>query len=117
MHFSEIPARGFIRDAIHQTLAVNKMIQDSHIRLTLTRGEKITSGMDPRLASFFKAYLAGEKVIRFGDQAVINTHFPPYPSAGFDTMIKQFCELGQASAARHLYSVTLAVTNQYPYNC
>ena len=25
------------------------MTQDTHIRLTLTRGEKITSGMDPRL--------------------------------------------------------------------
>ncbi len=73
--------------------------------------------MDPGLASFFKGYLAGEKVIRFGDQTVINTHFPPFPSAGFDTMIEQFGRIGQASIARHLYSVTLAVTNRCPYHC
>ena len=75
------------------------------------------SGMDPKLGSFLKDYLAGEKVIRFGDLAVINTHFPPYPSAAFDTMIDQFGRIGQACEARHLYSVTIAVTNRCPYNC
>jgi branched-chain amino acid aminotransferase len=47
--FAHIPDRGFIKDAIRQTLKANGMQDGVHIRLTLTRGEKITSGMDPRL--------------------------------------------------------------------
>jgi len=47
--FADIPTKAFIKDAIRQTLDANKMVTDVHIRLTLTRGEKITSGMDPRL--------------------------------------------------------------------
>lgn len=49
MDFVEIPPRSFIKNAIKQTLLVNRMHKDTHIRLTLTRGEKVTSGMDPRL--------------------------------------------------------------------
>lgn len=47
--FTDIPSDKFIRDAIRQTLKANGMDRETHIRLTLTRGEKITSGMDPRL--------------------------------------------------------------------
>ncbi|KAA3621642.1 MAG: aminotransferase IV [Flavobacterium sp.] len=47
--FTDIPSKSFIKDAIKQTLEANKMNDNTHIRLTLTRGEKITSGMDPRL--------------------------------------------------------------------
>jgi branched-chain amino acid aminotransferase len=47
--FTDIPSKEFIKKAIKQTLDVNGMNDDTHIRLTLTRGEKITSGMDPRL--------------------------------------------------------------------
>lgn len=47
--FENIPTEEFIRKAIHDTLTANEMHSDVHIRLTLTRGEKITSGMDPRL--------------------------------------------------------------------
>lgn len=47
--FAHIPARSYIKNAIYQTLKANAMDSDVHIRLTLTRGEKITSGMDPRL--------------------------------------------------------------------
>jgi branched-chain amino acid aminotransferase len=49
MAFTDIPSRDFILHAIRETLKANKMSQDVHIRVTLTRGEKITSGMDPRL--------------------------------------------------------------------
>ena len=49
MAFEKIPSRDFIRKAIKATLEENDMTADTHIRLTLTRGEKITSGMDPRL--------------------------------------------------------------------
>lgn len=47
--FLDIPSKEFIKNAIRETLAANGMNDDTHIRLTLTRGEKITSGMDPRL--------------------------------------------------------------------
>jgi branched-chain amino acid aminotransferase len=47
--FAEIPTREKIIDEIKRTLAANKMRNGVHIRLTLTRGVKITSGMDPRL--------------------------------------------------------------------
>src|SRR5213595_1108201 len=47
--FSEIPAHEKIIEEIRHTLAANKMRDGVHIRLTLTRGVKITSGMDPRL--------------------------------------------------------------------
>ena len=47
--FAEIPPREKIIEEIKRTLAANKMQDDVHIRLTLTRGVKITSGMDPRL--------------------------------------------------------------------
>ena len=46
---NDVPSNDFIKDAIVQTLKANGMQKDTHIRLTLTRGEKITSGMDPRL--------------------------------------------------------------------
>ena len=47
--FSEIPSHEEIIEQIRCTLAANRMTNDVHIRLTLTRGVKITSGMDPRL--------------------------------------------------------------------
>jgi branched-chain amino acid aminotransferase len=47
--FPKIPPREKIIDEIKRTLAANKMRDGVHIRLTLTRGLKITSGMDPRL--------------------------------------------------------------------
>lgn len=47
--FADIPDFRYIRKAVLSTLKENKMRDGVHIRLTLTRGEKITSGMDPRL--------------------------------------------------------------------
>jgi branched-chain amino acid aminotransferase len=47
--FVEIPTRETIIEEIKRTLAANKMRDGVHIRLTVTRGVKITSGMDPRL--------------------------------------------------------------------
>jgi branched-chain amino acid aminotransferase len=49
LSFPEIPPREKIVDEIKRTLAANKMRDGVHIRITLTRGVKITSGMDPRL--------------------------------------------------------------------
>lgn len=47
--FREIPTHEEIIEQIRRTLAANRMTDEVHIRLTLTRGVKVTSGMDPRL--------------------------------------------------------------------
>ena len=49
LSFAEIPPHEKIIDEIKRTLAGNNMGDGVHIRLTLTRGVKVTSGMDPRL--------------------------------------------------------------------
>ena len=49
MAFTEIPSHEHIIHEIGRTLEANGMVDGVHIRLTLTRGVKITSGMDPRL--------------------------------------------------------------------
>jgi len=47
--FARIPDMPSIKRAVVETLRANSMTDGVHIRLTLTRGEKVTSGMDPRL--------------------------------------------------------------------
>ncbi|OLB75434.1 MAG: aminotransferase IV [Actinobacteria bacterium 13_2_20CM_2_71_6] len=47
--FAAIPSRADIVAAVAATLRANGMRDGVHVRLTLTRGVKVTSGMDPRL--------------------------------------------------------------------
>ncbi len=47
--FEKIPTQEELIGEIRKTLIANHMRDGVHIRLTLTRGVKITSGMDPRL--------------------------------------------------------------------
>ena len=47
--FEAIPSHEAIVEQIRRTLAANAMRDGVHIRLTLTRGVKYTSGMDPRV--------------------------------------------------------------------
>ena len=47
--FASVPSDDDITAAIAATLSANSMRDGVHVRLTLTRGVKITSGMDPRL--------------------------------------------------------------------
>ncbi len=69
--FSEIPDDEYLIEQIRRTLAANQMRDGVHIRLTLTRGVKVTSGMDPRLNQ------AGPTLI------VLAEHKPPvYDRAG-----------------------------------
>src|SRR4029453_17726937 len=71
LSFAPIPSPAAIIDQIRRTLAANRMRDGVHIRLTLTRGVKITSGMDPRLNQ------AGPTLI------VLAEHKPPvYDQAG-----------------------------------
>ena len=47
--FTSVPSDQEITEQIRRTVQANGMTDNVHIRLTLTRGVKITSGMDPRL--------------------------------------------------------------------
>jgi MoaA/NifB/PqqE/SkfB family radical SAM enzyme/SAM-dependent methyltransferase len=69
--------------------------------------------LHPRVASFLKSYLAGEKVIPFGGKKIINTQFPPHPSRAFESLLDHFLKDDGA----RLYSVTLAVTNRCRFRC
>lgn len=73
MAFEGIPTRPFVVDAIKKTLKANNMQDDVHIRLTLTRGKKVTSGMSPThnqygttliIIAEYKAPIYDEKGIR-----------------------------------------------------
>jgi branched-chain amino acid aminotransferase len=69
--FTQIPTREAILEEIRRTLRANAMRDGVHIRLTLTRGVKYTSGMDPRLNT------AGPTLI------VLAEHKPPvYDKSG-----------------------------------
>jgi branched-chain amino acid aminotransferase len=69
--FAHIPAREAIVTEIRRTLEANGMVDGVHVRLTLTRGLKVTSGMDPRLNQ------SGSTLI------VLAEHKPPvYPTDG-----------------------------------
>jgi len=48
MAFAEIPTREEVKSALFTTLEANGMRDGAHVRLTLTRGPKVTSGMSPR---------------------------------------------------------------------
>jgi branched-chain amino acid aminotransferase len=73
--FAEIPAHETIIEQIRRTLAANRMRDGVHIRLTLTRGVKITSGMDPRLNQ------AGPTLI------ILAEHKPPVYDKGGITLV------------------------------
>ncbi len=45
--FAGVPTREQVTEAIFETLKANDMRDGVHIRLTLTRGKKVTSGMSP----------------------------------------------------------------------
>ncbi len=73
--FASIPSHDEIVEQLRRTLAANAMRDGVHIRLTLTRGVKITSGMDPRLNQ------TGPTLI------VLAEHKPPVYDKGSVTLI------------------------------
>jgi branched-chain amino acid aminotransferase len=73
--FEQIPSDAEIVEQIRRTLAANDMTDGVHIRLTLTRGVKVTSGMDPRLNQ------SGPTLI------VLAEHKPPVYDAGGITLV------------------------------
>ena len=52
MCFADIPRKADIQQALFETLAANQMRDGVHVRLTLSRGLKVTSGMDIRLNQY-----------------------------------------------------------------
>ena len=69
--YADIPTHDAIIAELRKTLAANEMRDSVHIRLTLTRGVKYTSGMDPRINT------AGPTLI------VLAEHKPPvYDKSG-----------------------------------
>ena len=73
--FDSVPSDEVITNEIRRTLQANGMTDGVHIRLTLTRGVKITSGMDPRL------HQAGPTLI------VLAEHKPPVYDASGITLV------------------------------
>jgi len=73
--FTQIPSHDEIIVQIKRTLAANQMTDGVHVRLTLTRGVKLTSGMDPRLNQ------AGPTLI------VLAEHKPPVYDKGGLTLV------------------------------
>jgi branched-chain amino acid aminotransferase len=73
--FERVPSDEEIIAEIRRTLAANQMTDNVHVRLTLTRGVKITSGMDPRLNQ------SGPTLI------VLPEHKPPVYDTGGITLI------------------------------
>jgi branched-chain amino acid aminotransferase group I len=47
LRFEGVPSREEVRAAVVETLTANDMNDSVHVRLTLTRGPKVTSGMSP----------------------------------------------------------------------
>lgn len=47
--FEDVPSNDEIKQALFKTLEANGMRDETHVRLTLTRGKKVTSYMDPRV--------------------------------------------------------------------
>ncbi len=72
MAFTEIPSHEELRRELKRTLEANEMTDGVHIRLTLTRGVKITSGMDPRLnqAGPTLIVLAEHKAPVYGERTI-----------------------------------------------
>ena len=52
MAFAEVPTRDEVKGAVFETLQANGMRDGVHIRLTLTRGMKTSSGMSPRFNQY-----------------------------------------------------------------
>src|SRR4051795_440174 len=59
LNFAHIPGDDEIIAAVTATLRANRMYDGVHVRLTLTRGVKVTSGMDPRLNRSGSARIGG----------------------------------------------------------
>ena len=94
--FAQIPSHEQITAEIRRTLAANAMRDGVHVRLTLTRGVKYTSGMDPRLNT------AGPTLI------VLAEHKPPvYDKTGIRLITSSMRRPGPDVLDQHIHSNNL----------
>ena len=94
--FADIPSNEKIIAEIRRTLAANGMKDGVHLRLTLTRGVKVTSGMDPRLNQ------SGPTLI------VLAEHKAPVYSKGMAASSRY-----SASASRSISATTAATSEGF----
>lgn len=82
--FAHIPSDDEILAELRKTLAANRMVDGVHIRLTLTRGVKYTSGMDPRVNQSLAFSADGTPELRPGRSTliVLAEHKPPVYDRG-----------------------------------
>jgi branched-chain amino acid aminotransferase len=103
LSFAEIPTAEAITAEIRKTLEANGMRDEVHIRLTLTRGVKITSGMDPRLNQSGPTLivLAEHKAPVYGREglSLITSAIRRFPPDGLDPKIHH-CNLIQSILAK-----------------
>jgi branched-chain amino acid aminotransferase len=104
--FERIPSHEEITAEIKKTLAANSMRDGVHVRLTLTRGVKVTSGMDPRLNQ------SGPTLI------VLAEHKPPvYSKEGLvlvTSSVRRFPPDGLAQITTRTCSVDLKIRRTPP---
>ena len=101
--FAQVPSHEAITAEIRKTLAANQMRDGVHIRLTLTRGVKVTSGMDPRLnqAGPTLIVLAEHKPPVYGTQglSLVTASIRRFPPDCMDPKIHH-CNLIQSILAK-----------------
>lgn len=96
MAFAEIPSHDEIIDEVKKTLAANNMTDGVHIRLTLSRGVKITSGMDPRLNQ------AGPTLIVLAEHKM-----PVYDTAGLTLITSSIRRIPPDCVDQNIHSCNL----------
>ncbi len=83
--FEQLPTRDEVKAALFDTLRKNNMTDGVHIRLTLSRGKKTTSGMNPRLNTLgctlivlpeYKGFVYGEDGLKLVTSSIRRN--PPF---------------------------------------
>ena len=101
--FTVIPTHEEIAREIRRTLEANRMTDGVHVRLTLTRGVKYTSGMDPRLNTSGPTLIVlaefKEPVYDKGGVALVTSSVRRFPPDCMDPKIHH-CNLIQSILAK-----------------
>jgi branched-chain amino acid aminotransferase len=101
--FALIPSHEVIIHEIRRTLEANHMTDGVHIRLTLTRGVKYTSGMDPRLNTAGPTLIVlaefKEPVYDLGGVTLVTSSIRRFPPDCLDPKIHH-CNLIQSILAK-----------------
>ncbi|PPD72801.1 hypothetical protein GOBAR_DD30292 [Gossypium barbadense] len=97
--FINVPTRDQIKEAIFRTLNANGMFDNTHIRLTLTRGKKVTSGMSPAFNQYGCTLIADVLNVSCGKNAVLPEWKPPVYDNESGTELQEHIMSGLAVAS------------------